>query len=422
MPADPSEPYAAARPEWYFLFLFQFLKVFEGWGRRGEFLGAIVVPGATLGVMFLMPILGQWKLGHRFNAVFTVAILAGAGLLTAMAIHEDYYALADRSAFADVEEMLESTGGDSEKIAAAMGHDEKKIADFENRRHKLEAIRRSEAFLSAVKQAGIDADRAIELAGRPEKIPPAGALSLVRSDPLTQGPRLFAQHCASCHAHVDPSAEGVEQVFAKSSAANLLNLEENLGCEDCLIQSRLLVRPISVTRRTVKATWFHLFQRISWTKTSGSKADKEAVVFALVEEAGLLKDTGNMKLVKRGRELIADTDRCGSCHPYRENETELGYAPDLNGWGSTEWVVGIITDPTHQRFYPDTNDRMPRFGVASEGGLPALTREQIELVSRWLRGSWYQPKGTDKAKGATDHPNEFYQGDQRFRINSDMIT
>jgi ubiquinol-cytochrome c reductase cytochrome b subunit len=24
-PADPSESYAAARPEWYFLFLFQFL-------------------------------------------------------------------------------------------------------------------------------------------------------------------------------------------------------------------------------------------------------------------------------------------------------------------------------------------------------------------------------------------------------------
>ena len=29
-PADPVEPYAAARPEWYFLFLFQLLKYFEG--------------------------------------------------------------------------------------------------------------------------------------------------------------------------------------------------------------------------------------------------------------------------------------------------------------------------------------------------------------------------------------------------------
>ena len=44
-PADPSSPYSAARPEWYFLFLFQFLKLFEGMGHTGELLGAIVIPG-----------------------------------------------------------------------------------------------------------------------------------------------------------------------------------------------------------------------------------------------------------------------------------------------------------------------------------------------------------------------------------------
>src|SRR4029078_1672591 len=44
-PADSSLPYSAARPEWYFLFLFQFLKLFEGGGESGERLGAIVLPG-----------------------------------------------------------------------------------------------------------------------------------------------------------------------------------------------------------------------------------------------------------------------------------------------------------------------------------------------------------------------------------------
>ncbi len=43
-PADPSNQYSAARPEWYFLFLFQFLKLFEGWGERGELIGAVGVP------------------------------------------------------------------------------------------------------------------------------------------------------------------------------------------------------------------------------------------------------------------------------------------------------------------------------------------------------------------------------------------
>ena len=40
-PADASEPYSAARPEWYFLFLFQFLKYFPG---GTEVWGAIVIP------------------------------------------------------------------------------------------------------------------------------------------------------------------------------------------------------------------------------------------------------------------------------------------------------------------------------------------------------------------------------------------
>jgi ubiquinol-cytochrome c reductase cytochrome b subunit len=97
-------------------------------------------------------------------------------------------------------------------------------------------------------------------------------------------------------------------------------------------------------------------------------------------------------VVKQGQRLMADTDRCGSCHPYGDNETELGYAPDLNGWGSREWLVGIITDPTHQRFYPETNDRMPSFGVGQDGGVPTLSSTQIGLIADWLRGTWYRPE------------------------------
>lgn len=40
-PAEPSEPYSAARPEWYFLFLFQFLKYFPG---STEIVGAVIIP------------------------------------------------------------------------------------------------------------------------------------------------------------------------------------------------------------------------------------------------------------------------------------------------------------------------------------------------------------------------------------------
>src|SRR6185436_5724740 len=60
-PADPSESYPA-RPEWYFLFLFELLKYFPG---GTEVWGAIVIPTLVLIVMCLMPFLGKWRLGHR---------------------------------------------------------------------------------------------------------------------------------------------------------------------------------------------------------------------------------------------------------------------------------------------------------------------------------------------------------------------
>src|SRR6185436_7125266 len=91
-PADPSEPYSAARPEWYFLFLFQFLKanwLVTFFGHNGELVGAIIVPTLVIIVLFAMPFLGRWQLGHRFNFGFLCVLLFGAALLTYQAVRED---------------------------------------------------------------------------------------------------------------------------------------------------------------------------------------------------------------------------------------------------------------------------------------------------------------------------------------------
>jgi hypothetical protein len=50
--------------------------------------------------------------------------------------------------------------------------------------------------------------------------------------------------------------------------------------------------------------------------------------------------------------------------------------------------MAFISDPTHEAFYRDTNDRMPAFGKSGPGPTKRalLTSEQIELVARWLRG------------------------------------
>ena len=391
-PADPSLPYAAARPEWYFLFLFQFLKVFDGWGATGEFFGAIVVPGLIMGVLFLMPIIGRWNLGHRFNVAFTLGIVAGAGLLTALALNEDYYALwVDEASLADARRLLDETQGDRARIAAALGNDAAKIAAMERQLEKLDRVRHSRSFLEAARQAKADAARAIELAGRPERIPPAGMLELVRTDAKSQGPRIFAQHCGSCHAHVDPKATDAPTQLARSSAANLFGF-------GTAAWMRGLLDPGQVAGPAYFGNTAHKDGDMVGFVT-GDLADRdvwkpddiEAVVAAMAAEAGLGDAATPRELIEKGRGLVADAERCGSCHRFHDNTTDLGSAPDLVGWGSKEWLVGIITDPTHERFYGDSNDRMPGFGRADEGSLPMLSRREIDLVAEWLRGEWYRP-------------------------------
>jgi len=395
-PADPSLPYAAARPEWYFLFLFQFLKVFEGWGATGEFFGAIVVPGLIMTVMFLMPILGNWRLGHRFNVAFTLAVLAGVGLLTSLALNEDYYALwVDKASLAEAEKLHDQTGGDPEKLAAALDNDTAKVAAMTNQWKKLERVRHSQAFLEASRQAKADAARAIELAGRPEKIPPAGMLELVRHDPKSQGPRLFAQHCASCHSHVDPASAQAKTKMSKASAANLYGFGSVAWMQG-------LLDPAEVDGPAYFGNTSHNngdmvnFVKNDLSDTSAwSSEDIRAVIVAMAAEANVY-DTGipesDISLIERGRALISDENRCGSCHDFGINEVNPNMAPDLVGWGSREWLIGIITNPAHEKFYGTQNDRMPSFGVTTDGAIPRLSLSQIELVVDWIRGQWYRSR------------------------------
>ena len=405
-PADPSQPYAAARPEWYFLFLFQFLKVFEGWGASGEFLGAIVVPGVVMAMMFLMPIIGRWNLGHRFNIAFTLALLVGIGLLTGMALNEDYCALwVNKSSLAEAENLLKKTEGDPVKLSAALGGNQAQIIAMQKQFKKLEAIRNSESFLAAATQAQMDGERAIELAGRPERIPPSGALELVRSDAKSQGPRLFAQHCSSCHAYVDPQDAKASEQLAKASAANLYGF-------GTAAWMRGLLDPAEVAGPAYFGNTAHsdddmvsfvtqdLTDRDTW-----KLEDIEAVVVAMSAESGLRPQqtaadakATEAALIAKGRALVSDVERCGSCHTFHDNGTKLGSAPDITGWGSRSWLVGIITDPTHKQFYGDTNDRMPSFGKADPGSVPILSTQQIELVVDWLRGDWYRPAVSKAAR------------------------
>ena len=70
----------------------------------------------------------------------------------------------------------------------------------------------------------------------------------------------------------------------------------------------------------------------------------------------------------------------------------MGTAPDLAGWGSREWLIGMISNPAHERFYGDKNERMPIFAPHSEDSPEnQLSPQNIGILADWLRGDWYEP-------------------------------
>ena len=355
-PANPAESYSAARPESYFLFQFQVLKYLEAFP---PVVGAVVVPGLVLFSLFLMPFIGRWALGHRFNVVWTLALLLGAGVLTAIAWHDDHHG----------------------------------------------RTRESQHYLAAVADAERQAERAVELAGSPTGIPPAGALTLLRSDPKTQGPKLFRQHCAACHSHFNPADldDGSPHsiVVAKPTAANLWGF----GSRDWIggiLDPEKIAGPNYFGNTAhkegdmitfVKDTIGQQLADLKGDELAEFRRKIENVTFALAAEAGrglgMVADLE--KRIAAGRDAIVNEFVCIDCHKFHD-DGELGLAPDLTGYASREWLTAFIANPEHERFYPETNDRMPAFAPKSEN--PAANRlspDELKLIIAWLRGEWYEP-------------------------------
>ncbi|MGZ8920824.1 MAG: c-type cytochrome, partial [Limisphaerales bacterium] len=327
-PADPSQAFSAARPEWYFLFLFQFLKYFPG---SAELIGAIVIPSLALFFLLVMPFIGHWKLGHRFNLAFLFIVFAGAGLLTYLAKAQD---------------------------------------------------RSDPSFRTAVQEADRNAERVRILAH--SGIPREGALSLLQNDPLTQGPALFARHCASCHRYgghdgtglvlaEGPSAPDLKDFASREWLAKLLD-PEHIASSNYFGGTKFKDgKMVRFVKRTIGE--FNPSQKEQLTKLIAAVSAEAKL------PSQLAQDRRDRSLIEEGRLLVAsDEMRCTECHQFRKRD-EDATAPDLTGYGSTEWLTAIIKDPAHERFYGKRNDRMPAFGEDNR-----LDDKSIAMLVTWLRG------------------------------------
>jgi len=85
--ADPTDISYIPRPEWYFLWLFQMLKLFEG---PLEVIGTHIIPGLAVGLLLMLPFIDRKKmqrLGDRkLAAALLLLVAAGLGGLTTAAI------------------------------------------------------------------------------------------------------------------------------------------------------------------------------------------------------------------------------------------------------------------------------------------------------------------------------------------------
>lgn len=330
-PADPAEQFSAARPEWYFLFLFQFLKYFPG---KTEIIGAIILPTLVLLVIVAMPIIGRWRLGHRFNLGFLGVLLAGVALLTWQAVS------ADRN---DAEYQ---------------------VAKAVSRR---------------------DAERAVVLASG--GVPITGALTLMREDAYTQGPRIFSRNCASCHRF--DGHDGLGNALPKDS----ISASDLKGYGSRAWVSGFLHADTILTARYWGGTYHAEGDMAMWLADHIPEGEDEItmrqnVVLALSAQAKLASqaevDVRDSTRIALGTAFIRNTDYgCASCHTFEDVGTD---SPDLTGWASRDWMIAFVNDPAHPRFFGRDNDRMPSYGVEK-----SLTQKEIEMVVDWIRGEWYTP-------------------------------
>jgi ubiquinol-cytochrome c reductase cytochrome b subunit len=331
-PADPAEQFSAARPEWYFLFLYQLLKYFPG---KTEIIGAIVLPTLCMAVLVAIPVLGRWKLGHRFNLGFIGALLAGAALLTWQAVAEDK--------------------NDAEYQVA-----------------KLVSKR--------------DAERAVVLANG--GVPITGALTLMRDDPYTQGPRIFSRNCASCHRFDGHDGMGNALPADSISASDLSGFGSREWVQTFLNADSILSRKHwggTIHTEGDMALW--LADHIP--ESDEEKVTRRNVVLALSSQAKLSAqaelDRKDSVQIALGIQYMRNTSSgCAECHKFQDVGTD---SPELTDWGSREWMIAFVNDPTHPRFFGRDNDRMPSYGTEK-----SLSQREIEMVVDWIRKEWYRPK------------------------------
>lgn len=344
-PADPTALDYPARPEWWALPLFQWLKYFAT--PAGETVAAIMVPGAMVGLLFLLALIPR-KLStpalHRW-ILRVAALFVTAGLVLAM-----------QALWVDLR-------------PGAAYHQVRARAD------------RQAARVMALAQAN--------------GIPPEGAQALLLFDPLSRGPTLFAANCASCHRiH---GQDGLGDVPAEAATSSDLG---GFATGDWIrglltdpLQPHyfgLMKNPDGEPAHTKMLEWL-AEQRESNADPSTREVFEKSlddVADYLADEAVspgrfaaldvTVMDENHADPRQRGRRVFMQS--CNECHTYQEQRLGTFSAPEMFGYGSPEWIALMISSPDHELRYRSKGKeraQMPAFR-------DRLTANEIRLIAEWI--------------------------------------
>jgi ubiquinol-cytochrome c reductase cytochrome b subunit len=353
-PADPNTPYPA-RPEWYFLALFQLLKYFEG---PQMLIGTVVIPAGIGIILFILPWLGSGRMrpfGHLFAIVFVLALFLGVGYLTAQAWVEDQHPNTFQPNAYEVDPKTELLKTDSAGNPIERPNPDPPREPYYHLRKLVAGKRyspvRATAFQKEMEEADERAARAIHLAA--DGIPNEGARYLLRNDPMTQGKTLFKSHCGTCHScgkeckNENPTASDLNRW---GSAEWIKGLLTNADDPKYFGHSHLMGGKMS--------------------KWVGGQRDKAKTKPDIAENLDKIAEW----LAQHPRKDAPSADdktafaegyrrfdnTCAECHTYKGTKLDEMEAPDLAGYGDPQWLREMVMLPSDPTKYGAKN-KMPAF-------------------------------------------------------------
>lgn len=376
-PADPDSPYPA-RPEWYFLFLFQLLKYFQG---KLFLVGTLAIPAGVGLLLFILPFLGHGRMrmaARVFSVLVLVALIGGIAYLTAQAWVEDQHPHTFQS---NVYVMNPTTGQperDSKGQLIKTADPGPKKQPYFMLRDLVAPTRydadKAIAFQKEMDEAEHKAKRAINLAG--DGVPAAGPRLLLRNDPMTRGQVLFKDKCGACHAYGD-----------------VVKTEKPTGADLADFGSKEWLKGLLTDYDSDK---YFGKTPLKGGKMSGfvAKAKKDPKIAA---DLPVIADW--LATHPRKGPPPDQFKHCVDCHSYdRKPDEDYSEGPDLTGYGDEEWLRAMIVYPWSEARYGKKN-RMPSFRDLESPG-SELAKEQYEVEkARALKDS--DPKDAKAVKDWT---------------------